>query len=600
MTSSPSEPVEIPVNVSVSSTKGYVYYNATTEWVSLKSDPDKKHATHKKVIIGKALIIGPNWKDDRRMIPNSNYFHLFEKDKIPEQPLRADNISVGVYAAVKELACDSGLSEELLKVFTEEETALILDLAMYMLTEESAVFQHFPHWGRSHAVFSESVRSDSYICRFQKESISLSKINQFKELWAKRAIDDGKLYFCYDSTNTNSQAEGVFLVQKGHAKDDPSLEQVNTDYVVRQRDGLPVTFTAFPGAIVDMAEATEMLSFFDNLIDKSKQLSITMICDRGYISEKNVTQMDDAGINFLLMLKRRVNVTEELLDKYSGTVRSSAHYLPDSDQYGMTVTGHLFNGDTRTRYFHIIWTSDLETANRKKFFSELDAKEKRLQKIIERKTQLTYDEMYSYAEFFDITATTAGNVPVKVRGQKAASELEEEQSYVINSVSRNIENIDFCIKKLGFRVLVSSEKMNIGEAIEAYSKRDCVEKVFMALKSFLGMKKIGVDSDDSTHTKMLIWFIAAILHSLVFNRTAELRKGDKKADKKADKKGDKKGDKKSFTVPSIIDLLEEISADRNLNTGKYKRRYRPIKKQNCIMKSLGLTIDKIDSYISEL
>ena len=138
--------------------------------------------------------------------------------------------------------------------------------------------------------------------------------------------------------------------------------------------------------------------------------------------------------------------------------------------------------------------------------------------------------------------------------------------------------------------------MNIGEAIEAYSKRDCVEKVFMALKSFLGMKKIGVDSDDSTHTKMLIWFIAAILHSLVFNRTAELRK----ADKKADKKGDKKGDKKSFTVPSIIDLLEEISADRNLNTGKYKRRYRPIKKQNCIMKSLGLTIDKIDSYISEL
>lgn len=585
MTSSLFDPVQIPANVSVSSTKGYVYFNETTEWVPKKNDPNKKHATHKKVIIGKALIIGPNWKDDRRMVPNSNYFHLFEKDKIPEQPLRADNVSVGVYAAVKKVACDSGLREELLKVFQEEETDLILDLAMYMLTEESAVFQHFPHWGRSHAIFSGSVRSDSYISRFQKESISLSKINQFKEFWAKRAIDDGKLYFCYDSTNTNSQAEGVFLVQKGHAKDDPSLEQVNTDYVVRQRDGLPVTFTAFPGAIVDMAEATEMLSFFDSLTDKSKQLSITMICDRGYISENNVVQMDDAGINFLLMLKRRVNVTEDLLDKYAGTVHSSAHYLPGSDQYGMTVTGHLFDGDTRTRYFHIIWSSDLEKANRQKFFRELDAKEKRLRKIIERKTQLTYDEMYSYAEFFDINATTAGNVPVRIKGrQKAASEIQEEQSYVIDSAVRNIENIDFSTKKLGFRVLVSSEKMDIGEAIEAYSKRDCVEKVFMALKSFLGMKKIGVDSDDSTHTKMLIWFVAAILHSLIFNRTAELREDDRK----------------SFTVPSIIDLLEEISADKNLNTGKYKRRYRPIKKQNCIMKSLGLTIDKIDSYISEL
>ena len=191
----------------------------------------------------------------------------------------------------------------------------------------------------------------------------------------------------------------------------------------------------------------------------------------------------------------------------------------------------------------------------------------------------------SREEFFDINATTAGNVPVRIKGrQKAASEIQEEQSYVIDSAVRNIENIDFSTKKLGFRVLVSSEKMDIGEAIEAYSKRDCVEKVFMALKSFLGMKKIGVDSDDSTHTKMLIWFVAAILHSLIFNRTAELREDDRK----------------SFTVPSIIDLLEEISADKNLNTGKYKRRYRPIKKQNCIMKSLGLTIDKIDSYISEL
>ena len=142
---------------------------------------------------------------------------------------------------------DSGLTEELLKVFSEEEAYLMLDLSMFMLSAKSAVFQEYPHWGRSHAIFSESVRSDSYISRFQKGSISLSRINLINELWAKRAIDDGKLYFCYASTNINSQSEGVFLVQKGHAKDDNSLEQVNVDYVVvRQRDGLPVTFRVSP------------------------------------------------------------------------------------------------------------------------------------------------------------------------------------------------------------------------------------------------------------------------------------------------------------------------------------------------------------------
>ena len=253
-------PVDIPTNVSVSN--GYVYYNLTSEWVSGKSDPSKKRAEHKKRLIGKSVLGNGDWKKDRRMIPNDAYFQLFEKDKLPEPPVRADNISVGVYAAIQKLAESSGLSSILADVFGEEPAQLILDLAMYMIMQESAVFQHFPHWGRNHAVFSESVRSDSFICTFQKDSLSLSKINEFKKLWARKAIDDGKLFFCYDSTNVNSQAEGVFLVQKGHAKDDPSLDQVNTDYVVRQRDGLPVTFTTFPGSMVDMAEASEMIEFF--------------------------------------------------------------------------------------------------------------------------------------------------------------------------------------------------------------------------------------------------------------------------------------------------------------------------------------------------
>ena len=42
------------------------------------------------------------------MIPNDAYFQLFEKDKLPEPPMKADNISVGVYAAIQKLAESSG------------------------------------------------------------------------------------------------------------------------------------------------------------------------------------------------------------------------------------------------------------------------------------------------------------------------------------------------------------------------------------------------------------------------------------------------------------------------------------------------------------
>ena len=98
-----------------------------------------------------------------------------------------------------------------------------------------------------------------------------------------------------------------------------------------------------------------------------KNSSITIICDRGYMSEDNVQRMDDASLNFLLMLKSNMNVTKDLLKKYAASVRSSAHYIPESDQYGMTVTDQLFVGDTRTRYFHIVWSSDREKDDRKTF-----------------------------------------------------------------------------------------------------------------------------------------------------------------------------------------------------------------------------------------
>ena len=133
-------PVDIPTNVSVSN--GYVYYNLTTEWVSGKLNPDKKRADHKKRLIGKAVLGNGDWKKDRRMIPNDAYFQLFEKDKLPEPPVRADNVSVGVYAVIQKLIDSSGLSPILADVFGEEAAQLILDLAMYMLVQESAVFQH--------------------------------------------------------------------------------------------------------------------------------------------------------------------------------------------------------------------------------------------------------------------------------------------------------------------------------------------------------------------------------------------------------------------------------------------------------------------------
>ena len=583
--------VPVPKNVSILK-NGYVYLNVST--ILKNSEKGGSYWDHDKELIGVLRDKMDKYKEGKRMMyANNNYYAVFQKENLPERPDKDDCVSVGLHTAIKEVARTSELTRILTEVFGTDSAAVVLDLAMYMICEESAVFQHFPHWCRDHSIFSESVMSDTAIGNFERETLSYSLIESFKEKWAHKTLDDGKVYLCYDSTNVNSQAEGVFLVQKGYAKDDPNLEQVNTDYVIRQRDGLPVTYTTYPGSINDMAEASEMTEFFKELIRKGNQnskdqinpnMSVTMIADRGYISEENVIGLDQAAIHFLFMLRRNMGITDDLLTEYADQVKSSRYYIESEDKYGMTVIGKLFEEDTEKRYFHIIWDHTFEKKHRSEFYKNLNGKEKALQKAMNRKTHYSEKQLKSFRQYFDLSVKEDGYLTTSKRGRGNKGKTKKEKAYFITAAEKNYDRIDNDLKKCGFYILVTSEAMTTKEALNAYRKRDCVEKVFMALKSYLGMDKIGVHSDDSVIGKSFIWFIAAILHALIFNQTNPLRTETRK----------------TFTMPAVIDLLEEIKCDRNLSTRKYKRRYKTTAKQDRIMDSLNVTLEAIDETISSL
>jgi hypothetical protein len=98
------------------------------------------------------------------------------------------------------------------------------------------------------------------------------------------------------------------------------------------------------------------------------------------------------------------------------------------------------------------------------------------------------------------------------------------------------------------------------------------------------MDKLGTQTDEGIHAKSLIWFVASILHSLVSIHTQQLRLVDRK----------------TYTVPAVIDLLEEIVADKNLSTAQYERRYKPNKKQNGILHAFHMSASDIDERIAML
>ena len=571
----------IPPNCTVNQKTGYVLANVTNEYISKSQSSKRGYSSHLKLGIGYA-VEPKNWKNHRYMYANNNYFIYFNKAHLPEAPRKNDNISIGLHVVIDQLCKESSLESILIQIFGVFDARLILDLASYMISEETAKFQHFPHWAKGEMLFSACIRSDTFISTFLKERLTVSKINQFKNIWAESNIGNGNIYVCYDSTNVNCQADGVYLVQKGYAKDDTSLNQVNTDYVVRQADGLPLTFMQFPGSIVDIAQAPEMIRFFSQLGEHVVK-NLTIICDRGYISERNIDELDKYGINFLIMLRRDMSCCTRVLEKYAAQVKKNCNYIPEYDEFGLVVREKLFGHRKEPeRNIVIIWNQQLEASHRSMLYAILESKRKELDTAIKRQTQYSKQELEVKFSFFTLSIIPAGTIEVKKRGRGYAGRTENVQAYIIERYEENNERIDKALSHCGFRIMASSGDTTASESRVAYSKRDCVEKVFRSLKTSMGMDVIGVTCDDSIHGKSLIWFVAAIIHSLLFLKLASLRNRDRK----------------KYTVPAVVRTLNEITADRDLSTNKYIRRYQLDKQQKAIINVCSISEEYIDELIS--
>ena len=558
--------------------RGFVYVNTSSEYGTRK-DGKGKYSTHKKKCVGKAVPLESGGRPTH-LYANRAYFSLLKKESLPEPPSRPDTISVGLHAIARAVDEQYGLSDMLAESFGPDSACLVMDLACYMVSEESAIFQHFPKWARNHALFSPEPISDSLISAFLKDQLTVSRIEQFKQNWARANPGSGRVYFCYDSTNTNSQAEGVFLVEKGHAKDNPDLRQVNTDYVVRQEDGVPLTFKEFPGSINDMAEAAEMIDFLKKLTDQN--LKIVLVCDRGYISGPNVQELDDAGIGFLMLLRSNLVDNRRMISELGAQIKEHQEcFIEDFDVYGATHKGKLFGGQ-KDRYYHLIWSPSLAETNRRTLRNNLAEQEAQLRKAVQRQTSFVENELRRFSWFKLDLQATGSQVPYKGRGRRKAP--VDTDTFVIKGFERDYEAINNDIQCCGFYVIVTSDEMSAAEAYREYHKRDCVEKVFRALKSSLGMDCIGVHTAGAIVGKALVWFVASILRSALFLKLASLRKEDRKG----------------FTVPAALDLLDEISAYKDLNTGKYERRYSFTAKQKKILRAVGVKEDSIDALIAGL
>jgi len=222
-------------------------------------------------------------------------------------------------------------------------------------------------------------------------------------------------------------------------------------YVVERNTGLPVYFRYVAGNIVDVTTLRVTINHL-----KAQDMEVKhSILDAGYCSEKNINELYDSSIPFLIRLPNNT-LAKELIKKHGNDVRGIENVLEYGDRllFMKRVSIELFG---HNGYAYITIDFDRQTEEQKRYYRQ--AITNRQKKVVKAKT----------------------------------SETETNED------------------SIGFFVLVSSEMLDTSEVMPLYYMRQTIEQTFDFAKNDVALVPVRTHTDETFRGHLLLSFMATIL-----------------------------------------------------------------------------------------
>ncbi|MFA6931922.1 MAG: transposase [Lentisphaeria bacterium] len=528
-----------------------MYYQYGSEY-----DKQRKFALSKRDCIGKL-------DDDGSLIPNGNFHKYFPLAKLPGEKARTSRsgcLRIGAYVIVKWLAEQCSLQPVLRKIFNGADHGLLQDLVAYSIVCVNNAAQYYPDYAYNHPLFTIGMcqYSDTKVSSFLG-GMPREKTLAFLAAWNQGRSKGEKIYVSYDSTNKNSQAGDLRLVEYGRAKDDLRLPVFNYSIAYDRTNRVPLFYEDYPGSVVDVSQIQYM-------VDKASGYGyqdIGFILDRGYFSKNNIKYMRGKGYDFILMLKGLSSLVDQLVMSLKGSFEQRRDCaIREFRAYGTTVKSKLFADDDCETFFHIFHSARREAVELEEIEAKIERMSRYIKKFEGRETAFAEEYSRYFELFFD------------KKGRKFL--FAREKPGVIE------HGLSLC----GYFAIVSSEEMTASEALRLYKSRDNSEKLFRGDKSYLGNKSMRVYTDDATGAKIFIEFVALILRNKLFTYL-----------KSAVLKNERKYN--FMTVPAAIRELEKIELVRG-GDNAYRLDHAVTATQKAILSAFGLMPEYIDQQAKEI
>lgn len=541
-----SQSMKLPDDKHVRTYGKYVYYKIPSRW-----DSERKHSTDDRKMIGRI-----DGKNPGCFFPNNIYYEYFPAanvSKLKEPESMDTYLTAGPYLALGSSLEKCGALKALKSAFGKLAPE-IQAFATFMVDTEQGRAQKYARWGFSNYAGIDHVLSTTGVSNLFA-SIKDSDIDEFMKAYGKNyresKISKNTLILAFDSTNVNTHSDSIWLAEFGHPKKKEKLPDMCTAMGVDEETGIPLYYEDFVGSLLDKTQ----MSFTHRKLKELGFSDVFFVFDRGYYNRNNFGEsMKDN--KFVILVPDTVTTAFDYIRDNGFVIKDNEkYYLDSAEAYGIQLESDRFMG--RKLYTYIYY--DPDTAKQ-----SVDTLHARIRNVMEKLSAQDYDE--------------------NVAGQSHAYMTLRESEGGGYSIEKNVEEIQKEIDFSGFFMAVSNERLSPEEMLRRIRRRDCAEKTFLQMKSFLDSEKSYCHRTETYRGRNFVLFIALVAKLSFRYLESSLLRFDSAFS--------------NDTTGTLLAETAKLIAFRN-GKGTYEQRYALTAKMKKVFSNLDIHQAEITDYLTK-
>lgn len=457
-------------------------------------DPDKKY---NKVLSSK--LIGKIPKGEKDLVPTHPRKGKATKSNKETGIVSARRMHVGMMDIIDYIGKVSGIDDAVYASTDIGTAQKIISLARYLLATNGQSLPGIQTWQFNHPLpYEDGISEDVYHNLFVQVGMDESLQQSFFQKRCESLSDEDAL--AYDSSTISVYSENQNDARYGFNKAHDGLKTIKllTLYSIDSRQ--PIAFTKQPGNLPDVTSVTNAIKQLTALGVNTTEI----VTDNGYYSEQNLSELLQAGFDFITLSKTSLSWIRPEIDKHMEELDDFRSICPyDHATHGVTVT--LMHDFKKIR----------------KYSSHKSGAEKGSEEIFSRRIYLHIyfnqsrqndDKTVLQDDLYELKTLLESGTPVDelspAAQEKARKYFTVKKWGSKITATANNKAIKDANKYHGYFALVSNKEKDPFECLSKYRKRETIESFFESEKQRADGTRARVWYTDTLRGRMFVQFIS--------------------------------------------------------------------------------------------